>query len=122
MPDPRETLARIRAQADAATDGPWTAEYSGEQGNCVLPPGYRSTRKAVAVTRLWRAQADAEFIAASRTTVPVLLDALEKVLNLHVEGRPFYGHGFRQRRCECGSGWPCPTVTAITAALEDHHA
>ena len=83
MRDPREILARIRAQADAATEGPWTAEYSGEQGNCVLPPEYQSTREAVAVTRLLSAQADAEFIAAARTTVPALLDALEKVLERH---------------------------------------
>lgn len=128
MTDPREAMARIRAQADAATDGPWTAEYSGEQGNCVLPPGYRSTREAVAVTRLWRAQADAEFIAAARTDVPWLLEqvairdkALEAVLELHIEGQPFIGHGFKQRRCECGATWPCPTVTAITQALEGLH-
>ena len=83
MPDPRETLARIRAQADAATEGPWEAEYSGEQGNCVLPPEYQSTREAVAVTRLLSAQADAEFIAAARTTVPALLDLADAVLKRH---------------------------------------
>ena len=122
MRDPREILARIRAQADAATEGPWTAEYSGEQGNCVLPPGYQSTREAVAVTRLLSAQADAEFIAAARTTVPALLDLAEAVLKRHVEGRTFHGHGFSQRMCECGANWPCPDYTAATTALEAHHA
>ena len=72
-------LAEIRARVEAATEGPWTAEYSGEQGNCVLPPGYRSTREAVAVTRLLSAQADAEFIAHSRTDLPALLAAVEAV-------------------------------------------
>ncbi|WP_139343223.1 hypothetical protein [Fictibacillus arsenicus] len=131
MRDPREILARIRAQADAATEGPWTAEYSGEQGNCVLPPGYQSTREAVAVTRLLSAQADAEFIAASRTTVPRLVDALRAVLELHVRAEcptcgSRDGEGNEFHKCdddayceECDlEGYPCPTVTAITRALE----
>lgn len=125
MPDPRETLARIRAQADAATDGPWTAEYSGEQGNCVLPPGYRSTREAVAVTRLWRAQADAEFIAASRTTVPALLDLADAVLERHVKAQPIpAAHGTHEGGdycAACAEDWPCPDYTAATTALEGLH-
>ena len=72
-------LAEIRARVENATPGPWTAEYSGEQGNCVLPPGYQSTREAVAVTRLLSAQADAEFIAHARTDLPALLAAVEAV-------------------------------------------
>lgn len=47
----------------------------------------------------------------------VMYRALGKVLDRHVEGRPFYGHGFSQRRCECGADWPCRTVTAVTGAL-----
>ena len=128
MTDPRETLARIRAQADAATEGPWEAEYSGEQGNCVLPPEYQSTREAVAVTRLLSAQADAEFIAHARTDVPALLDALEKVLRLHprvvvLHADPEFGR--MEDDAICGAcivnhepaDWPCPTVEAITTAL-----
>lgn len=76
-------LAEIQARCNRATEGPWTAEYSGEQGNCVLPPGYQSTREAVAVTRLLSAQADAEFIAHSRTDLPALLAAVEAVMGLH---------------------------------------
>lgn len=56
--------------------------------------------------------------AAARTTMPALVDALEAVLKVHVEGQPFYGHGFSQRMCECGAPWPCPTVEAITDALD----
>ena len=82
-PDPRETLARIRAQADAA-----------------------------------------------RTDVPALLDALEKVLELHqpvTDGMGFTedGYGGISPACSsCGTSdeyavpYPCPTVTAITTALE----
>lgn len=31
-----ERIAEIRARVGAATEGPWEAEYSGEQGDCVL--------------------------------------------------------------------------------------
>ena len=150
-------LAEIRARVDAATEGPWTAEYSGEQGNCVLPPGYQSTREAVAITRLLSAQADAEFIAASRPDVPWLLGqvelrdkALKDALDLHAP-KPIYvlaedceasedhEHGpapdggsdicwdepTGETYCnECNDVWgdpvdyPCPTVQALTAALD----
>lgn len=80
MRDPRETLARIRAQANAATEGPWEAEWrftgwdiSGNVDDDGLPALIASESDGQ----------DAEFIAASRTTVPALVDALEAVLDLH---------------------------------------
>ena len=82
MSDPIiDRLDHIKGRADMATDGPWVAEYSKEQGNCVIPHDARSTREAVAVTRLFHQQADAEFIAAARTDVPALVDALIRVLD-----------------------------------------
>lgn len=72
-------LDAIRARCDAATDGPWTAEYSEAQGNCVLPHDAESTREAVAVTRLFHQQADADFIAHARTDVPELIDEIERL-------------------------------------------
>ena len=84
MTDPREILARIRAQADAA----------------------------------------------ARTDVPALLDALEKVLELHqpvTDGMGFTEHGYGGISPACGAcgtsdeyavPYPCPTVEAITTALE----
>lgn len=113
-------LAEIRARVEAATEGPWTAEYSGEQGNCVLPPGYRSTREAVAVTRLLSAQADAEFIAHARTDLPALLATVEAVMALH-KCLTFPDDGIGEPTA-CGhcdnETYPCPTVRALTAALE----
>ena len=73
---------------------------------------------------------DTEFIAAARTDVPALLDALEKVLELHqpvTDGMGFTedGYGGISPACSsCGTSdeyavpYPCPTVTAITTALE----
>ena len=115
MSDPRETLARIRAQAGAATEGPW--EVSMDR---IERTGGGEYAVAYDVAR----EEDAEFIAAARTDVPWLLEqveirdkALEAVLELHGPGRTFHGHGFSTQLCTCGSKCPCPTVQAITDAL-----
>ena len=112
-------LAETRAREEAATEGPWTAEYSGEQGNCVLPPGSQSTREAVAVTRLLSAQADAEFIAASRTDLPALLAAVEAVMELHAADEDGdCAECIRRAQGRGDQSYPCPTITTLTAALE----
>ena len=131
MTDPRETLARIRKQADAATDGPWEHDPPPGPGEdpmrpiCVYPKEDGGTLAYVQPL-----EADAEFIAAARTDVPALLDALEKVLELHqpvTDGMGFTedGYGGISPACSsCGTSdeyavpYPCPTVTAITTALE----
>ena len=136
MTDPRETLARIRNQAENATEGPW-APWRDQDGaphmngllmvgnaDAVIPEGEFWVEDVdinpVAHTYL---PEDREFIAAARTTVPALLDALEKVLELHMDDAHEWGAG--DSFCtECQQGYdllvsnPCPTVTAITTALE----
>ncbi len=134
MTDPRETLARIRAQADAATDGPWApwldqdgAKHMGGllmvgNAEAVIPDGEEfvdevDVNPIAHVYTPW----DRTFIAASITDVPRLVDALEKVLNLHVKAQPIpaaYGTQEGGDYCvTCAEDWPCPTVTAITQAL-----
>ena len=143
MTDPHETLARIRAQADAATEGPW-APWRDQDGAlhmngllmvgnaaAVIPEG-ESWVEGVDVNPIAHTYTpeDREFIAAARTDVPALLDALEKVLELHqpvTDGMGFTedGYGGISPACSsCGTSdeyavpYPCPTVTAITTALE----
>ena len=119
MTDPRETLARIRAQADAATEGPW--ELLGD-GEYVSGPGILVAPDDGGVT-----SADAEFIAAARTTVPALLDLADAALDLadQLDAEDDAMHDFY--------GWPrgksgqtkTPSArirAAITTALEAHHA
>ena len=71
--DDTARLDEWAALADAATEGPWLAEYSAEAGTCVLPHDAESTAEAVALTRLYLAAADAAFIAAAREAVPALI-------------------------------------------------
>lgn len=126
MSDPHETLARIRNQAAAASEGPWMGiSYpDGFLGRVIGGNGFT-------VAEDFGQDADAEFIAASRTTVPALLDALEAVLKVHRDGGESQGYldnghyGVIDHCCtECGSygeygtPWPCPTVQAITTTLE----
>lgn len=130
MTDPRETLARIRAQADAATEGPWEHDPPPGPGEdpmrpiCVYPKEDGGTLAYVQPL-----EADAEFIAASRTTVPALVDALEKVLELHprvvvMAADPEFGQMEDEAICGAcivdheAADWPCPNVTAVTTALE----
>lgn len=131
MTDPRTILARIRARADAATEGPW--EWEGESDEA-WPQGENSLIARGDAEDLvigsWGHDAygitvddpDAEFIAASRTTVPALLDALEKVLELHhpIPCTITDRHGVSDSTvCDhcLNPEWPCPTVAAVTAAL-----
>lgn len=121
MTDPRETLARIRAQADAATEGPWYSQCGEDTPTERMDAGVCNANGEWVTSDV--SDSDAEFIAASRTTVPALLDLADAVLKRHVEGRTFHGPGFSQRMCECGANWPCPDYTAATTALEGpHHA
>ena len=115
-------LTAIRARIEAATEGPWKAEFSGGMGNCVIPHDARSTREAVCVTRPYRALFDAEFIAHARTDVPALLEAVESVLSLHwdatIPGRT--ARDDATRVCgECGEKYPCTTVRAVREAVGD---
>ena len=125
MRDPRETLNRIRRQADAATEGPWVGiRYpDGLMGRVIV-----SGELGVCIAEDFPDDADAEFIAHARTAVPALLDALEKVLRLHprvvvLHADPEFGR--MEDDAICGAcivnhepaDWPCPTVEAITTAL-----
>lgn len=127
MTDPRDTLARIRAQADAATEGPWeVSPFTWKPGHPIPSSewlGIEATGPVKGEVARIRPNddeddANAEFIAAARTTVPALLDLVDDLLERHVEGPTFYGHGFSLRICECGASWPCPDYTAATTALE----
>ena len=119
MTDPMtpEYLAEIEARANAATEEPWIAEYSKEQGCCVIPHDAHSTREAVAVCRLYLRAFDAEFIAHARTDVPRLVAeakrlqaAVERVRELHAGKAYAQGPDYCD---ECEHKWPCPTIRAL---------
>ena len=126
MSDAKTWVEERRAIHEAATEGPWVAEYSGETGDCVIPHDAQSTREAVAVTRLFHRTADANAIADAHNNLPHALDALNAVRELHVRDSLM-----RDYCSECSDfgtddspvmsvvEYPCPTVQAIEGALND---
>ena len=69
-------LAEIRARVDAATEGPWSVYRGDRIGTYVTRPDLAGVAREWSLT--W-SDADAEFIAASRTDLPALLAAVEAV-------------------------------------------
>lgn len=117
-------LAEIRARVEAATEGPWSVYRGDRIGTYVTRPDLAGVAREWSLT--W-SDADAEFIAASRTDVPWLLGqvelrdkALEAVMALH-KRLTFPDDGIGEPTA-CGhcdnETWPCPTIRALAAALE----
>ena len=120
MNDPRETLNRIRKQADNATKGPWVCTLNGDESEVTYAnaPITWDDHGGEVFT-----EGDAEFIAAARTTVPALLDALEKVLELHSPRDDAWSAGITCNGCydsqyDVYEPYPCELVEAITTALD----
>lgn len=109
------SLSAVEKACEDATDGPWVAEYSGEQGHCVIPADAQSTREAVCTTRLFHQSADAELIALSRTALPATIQALRKVLELHRPCREVCLDDDDACHGCLDMNWPCSTVRAISA-------
>lgn len=125
-----DRLGEIEARANAATEGPWAVRGDEDYGYEV-----HGQREASSIPGVWRPtevcspgeERNAEFIAHARADVPALVAALRAVLDLHkltirtVEvGR--FGKVVTFNRCaECAhvTDYPCQTVRAVTAALNN---
>lgn len=106
-------LTEIEARANAATEGPWMGIRcpDGFLGRVIGGNGF-------GVAEDFPDDADAEFIAHSRTDVPDMAAALQAVLKLHkLQLSP---DGDFCDECFPGEwGWPCATVETIRRHLGD---
>lgn len=110
--DLTETLAAMRATAEAATEGPWAIwhdlDHQGfrtvgdaESYQEILDDGM--TEECNPTAHVYTDE-DAEFIAQSRTIVPALLSAVENVLAakpkpegpFHTEAQDYYIDGYNE--------------------------
>lgn len=114
------TRARIEdalARANAATDGPW-GHYLPRGGGSDPVFGAIPGDEVATVNRPndWR------FIAASRSDVPAMAEALLRVLDLHEPEEIFTGGRevlvcskcYYHAQFGLPGAYPCPTVRAIT--------
>lgn len=137
-PDPTDLLADWKAKTDAATEGPWVFSFAGhddyepglypqvlkmDNGDTIieLDAGSREVNEASG-----RFRYDADFIAVSRTAMPLLLAAVESVLGLHTPVYPYPGPDVACFHCAAPEPtpddgtwvpYPCATVRAIESAL-----
>ena|SRR6185437_11245294 len=109
-----ERLAEWQQRTDAATDGPWEHEpYGAKNQNGDSAGGNLfDAHGEYVVSEV--SDPDGAFMATTREAMPKLLAAVEAVLALHRDDAG---------TCvECSQGrsvtFPCPTLWAITDALE----
>ena len=117
-PDPSPLLDEIQARADAATEGPWEAATSEATMNDRSEYRFGVPSRPQAFRASMRF-ADAAFIAAARTDLPRLVAAVRAALEGHRRRMDSASALHPAPLCSCGQPYPCPTVTAITEALEE---
>lgn len=132
----RDWIATRREIEQSATDGPWMSEWDTSDEWWTIhgqPNPTKGDDRMVCpeVATLQHSEdwtADVNFITDTRTSLPLALDALDAVLDVHqpvdaldVASRP--GQQLTQVCTGCGTDdgnwqrWPCPTVRAIEEAL-----
>lgn len=134
----QERLAEIKARAAAASEGPWEAHICGGAtdgtGTSICEPGTHANgvwsqpdqRDIVRDETGQFTTADAVLVAHARTDVPDLVAALEAVLDVHqpvdIEPSETICKGCSTKIStafyEPTVEWPCPTVQAISTALD----
>ena len=95
----------IRARADAAREGPWSWQEEDEATIAIVSEGKWSTPVAYLDAT---AAADATFIARARDDIPMFLDLVDAIRDLHARDVE------TELWCwQCALPWPCPTVRLI---------
>lgn len=115
----RELIVAAKARADAATVGPWRHIETPYGESVEVDDGDEGAQLFIethGVTYAWNGS-NAEFIAASREDVPVMADALLRVLNLHA---PEEVTVLAQSASPGYEEWPLADVDVCSLCLPDH--
>ena len=116
-------LDNIQARADKASKGPWAVDHDDFDGASVYMDDGITWGRAYVCRDLQQGEdegrADAAFIAHARADIPTLVAALRAVEAIHTKELGGTPTGEFADICGgCPNYWPCPTVGAITEALE----
>ena len=129
----RDELDQIRQRADAATDGPWEADGTEVSQHWSRPQPWETVASSEVACMAYcyggsargiEREADAEFIAASRTDVPCLVAALTAVLDAQEVivqgiGHEVYAAGSIDPE-ECTEECPACALDEMYAAITEH--
>lgn len=123
MTDVTTLLAGIKTLEEAASDGPWYFEVGS--GNVIREYVTDDGNEEADLVGNVEDSSDGSFIAAARTDVPRLVAALEAVTELHTPFVWDFGFGPVTSCRGCAdqdvseelATYPCPTITAVVAAL-----
>lgn len=127
MSDLTEWLKERRTIHNAATEGPWAIgswrDRSFQHHMTIEPEAGHRTIGDVTDDH----QGNATAIVDAHNTLPALLTAVEKVLELHKPFEWSFGYGPVQSCTECSrlsgnegdSVWPCPTVRSIEGTINE---
>ena len=108
-------LDQIGQRIEAATEGPWSV-YRTRVGTYVTRPDLLGVAREWSL--VWQ-DADAEFIANARADLPRLLATIRAVEEVHQKRGASWPHNGGVFVCGAdGAIWPCPTIRALTEALE----
>lgn len=117
-----EWISERRRIHSAATEGLWAVDgpaQAGPDDSLVVYP----KDDAGAIAYVQPAWDDADSIVDAHNTLPTVLTALEKVLELHQPINGFVGDPSHWECNVCGDErgpkpYPCPTVRAIEGAIK----
>ena len=109
-------LNEIEARANAATEGPWWADWRFTDWEVCCTVGDHGLPALIASDADGE---DAEFIAHARTDVPDMSAALRAVLELHKRKVTMFNFATYDECEDCECDWPCPTVETIRQHLGD---
>lgn len=120
MTDVTEWIKERRRIHNAAAEGPWWSTRDLQPATVFAGDG---SADDLAVLTTFE-HSDATAIVDAHDTLPSLLAAVEKVLELHKPVESLHGDYLcstcaERDNCTVAMVWPCPTVRAVERAIND---
>ena len=117
-----EYLDAVQARIEGATKEPWETRINDLTDEVTVVHDSEAVLQVAWIDGDYRhtwAMPDAEFIANARTDLPRLLAAIRAVEEVHQKRGASWPHNGGVFVCGAdGAIWPCPTIRALTNALE----
>ena len=108
-----EKLAELRKMCEDAENPTWHVyEDTSPNGLYVHGVCHQDDKVGAIFEDRWASTSDLELIVAAVNALPALLDAIERVRELHTLCDPTFWNGGKFCVC-CSNEWPCQTIKAV---------